>query len=105
VVLGAFSGGKDLPEFPQFYMPYAEHMAAAGLAARPIAELKKLNPGYIAEIDDSIHASGVAESDAGFLPLRAKYRDETVLVGKSDGKVLAVLPIKPWTPVKFVPAK
>jgi hypothetical protein len=105
VVLGAFSGGKDLPEFPQYYMPYDEHMAAAGLAARPIAELKKLNPGHIAEIDGSIHASGLAESNVGFLPLRAKYHDETVLVGKNDGKVLAVLPIKPWQPTTFVQPK
>jgi hypothetical protein len=104
VVMGAFSG-KDLPEFPQYYMPYDEHKAAAGLAARPIAELKKLNPGHIAAIDDAIRASGLAESETGFLPLRAKYHDETVLVGKSDGKVLAVLPIKPWQPTRFVQPK
>ncbi|MGA7749594.1 MAG: hypothetical protein WCA63_05550, partial [Gallionella sp.] len=68
----------------------------------PIAELRKLNPGHIADIDDSIHASGRAESDIGFLPLRAKYHDQAVLVGRIDGKVLAVLPIKPWSPATFV---
>jgi hypothetical protein len=104
VVLGAFSG-KDLPEFPQYYKPYDEHKTAAGLAARPIAELKKLNPVHIAAIDDAIHASGLTEPDTGFLPLRAKYHDETVLVGKNDGKVLAVLPIKPWQPTTFVAPK
>lgn len=97
--------GKDLPEFPQYYMPYDKHMSAAGLAARPVAELKKLNPGHIAEIEDTIRASGMAEPDVGFLPLRAKYHDETVLVGKNDGKVLAVLPIKPWQPTTFVQPK
>jgi hypothetical protein len=97
VVMGAFSG-KDLPQFPQYYMPYDERMAAAGRAAKSIAELKKLNPEHIAEIDNSVHGSGRIESDVGFLPLRAKYHDQAVLVGKSDGKVLAILQMQPWPP-------
>ncbi len=95
VIWGAFSG-KDLPQFPQYYKSYDKHMAAAGLAARPIAELKKLNPGHIADIDDSIHASGVAESEVGYLPLRAKFHDQAVLVEKNDGKVLAQVDVNPW---------
>lgn len=95
VVLSAFSG-KDLPQYPQFYLPYDEHGAVAGLVAKSVAELKKLNPARIAEIDNSVHASGRIESDVGFLPLRAKYQDQAVLVGKSDGKVLALLPMHPW---------
>lgn len=95
VVLSALSG-KDLPLFPQYYMPYAEHMAAAGLSAKPLAELKKLNPDRAAEIDEAIHTSGRNEADVGFLPLRAKYRNLAVLVGKSDGKVLTMLKMRPW---------
>ena len=95
VVMNA-SSGKDLPQFPQYYKPFAEHKAAAGKAAKPLAELKKINPDRIAEIDGAIHASGRSETDIGFLPLRAKYRSLVVLVGKSDGKVLAMLKMKPW---------
>lgn len=95
VVWGAFSG-KDLPQFPQYYMPYDEHMSAAGRAAMPMAELKKLNPGRSADIENLMRASGRAESDVGFLPLRAKFRDQAVLVGRSDGKILALLEVNPW---------
>lgn len=95
VAFSAFSG-KDLPQFPQYYMPYDEHMAVAGRAAKPVAELKKLNPGHSADIENSVLTSGRAESDVGFLPLRAKYHDQAVLVGRSDGKVLAVLRMRPW---------
>lgn len=94
VVWGAFSG-KDLPEYPQYYMPYDEHMAVAGRAAKPLAELKKLNPYHTADIENSIRASGRVESDIGFLPLRAKYHDQVVLVGRSDGKILALLEVNP----------
>jgi hypothetical protein len=95
VVMSAFSG-KDLPEFPQYYKPYAEHMAAAGQAARPLAELKSINPDRVADIDHAMRASGRSEADLGFVPLRAKYRSLALLVGKSDGRVLALLAMDPW---------
>ena len=95
VVISAMSG-KDLPQFPQYYVPYGEHGSVAVRAARPIAELRKLNPGRSTDIENLIRASGRAEPDVGFLPLRAKYHDQAVLVGKSDGKVLAQLDVNPW---------
>jgi len=95
VVFGAFSG-KDLPQFPQYYMPYEEHMSVAGRAAKPMAELKELNPVRSADIENLMHASGRAESDLGYLPLRAKYRDQAVLVEKNDGKILGLLEVDPW---------
>lgn len=102
VVLGAFSG-KDLPLFPQYYQPYGEHGAVAGRAARPVADLKKLNPDRIAEIDDAVRASGLGEAQVGFLPLRARYHDETVLVEKSTGRVLGLLQMRPWLPMTLLP--
>jgi hypothetical protein len=88
--------GKDLPQFPQYYMPYSEYGSVEGSATRPIAELKQLNPGLVAEIDRSEQSSGRKESDIGFVPLRAKYQDQAVLLGKSDGKVLGLLKVNPW---------
>lgn len=95
LVMSALSG-KDLPLFPQYYKPYAEHMAAAGRAAKPLAELKRLNPDRVGEIDDAIRTSERNEIDIGFLPLRAKHRHLAVLVGKSDGKVLTIAKLNPW---------
>ena len=95
VALSAFSG-KDLPQFPQYYLPYAEHMITAGQAAKPIADLKKYNPERTAEIDEAVRNSGRTEADLGFLPLRAKYQDQAVLVGKADGQVIKVLRLHPW---------
>lgn len=95
VVSSSFSG-KDLPQFPQYYQPYAEHMAAAGQAAKPLSELKQLNPARATEIDDAIRNSGKNEADLGYLPLRAKHQDLTVLVARSDGKIMAMLTMRPW---------
>ena len=95
VVLSAFNG-KDLAEFPQYYSPFSEHMASAGRAAKPVSELKKLHPDRIAEIDDAVRISSRAEDDVGYVPLRAKYQDLTVLIGRSDGQVLRMLRMNPW---------
>ncbi len=97
VVFSIFSG-KDFPQLPQYYMPYDEHSATAGRAAKSLAGLKALNPDRSSEIDNAVHASGRAESDVGFLPLRAKYQNQAVLVGKSDGRVLMILRMNPWPP-------
>ena len=99
-ILASELNGKWLQQWPQYYEPYTSHMAAAGMAAKPLAALRELNPGYAAEIDDAIRASGRSEADMGFLPLRAKYRNLVVLVGKSDGKVLALLRMNPLPPSK-----
>jgi len=95
LVLSAFSG-KDLPQFPQYYMPYDEHSSVAGRAAKPLSELEILNPGRSDEIENLIRASSRADTDVGYLPMRAKYHDQAILVGKSDGKILAHLDVNPW---------
>jgi len=97
LVFSAMSG-KDLPQFPQYYLPYDEYRGVAAVAAQPIAVLKKLNPGQTAAIDDAVRATGRAETEIGFVPLRAKLQDQAVLVGKSDGKVLSLLEMNPWQP-------
>ncbi|MDH4235396.1 MAG: hypothetical protein OEV15_09730, partial [Gallionella sp.] len=88
--------GKDLPQFPQYYKPYSEHRAATAKAAKPIAELKKLNPEHLYDIEEAVRSSGRAEADLGYAPLKAKHQDLAVLVGKSDGQVLKLLQLKPW---------
>jgi hypothetical protein len=95
LVINAMSG-KDLPQFPQYYMPYEEHGSVAARAAKPIAELRKLNPQHSANIDKLIHASGHDESDVAYLPLRAKFHDQAVLVEKGSGKILGQLNVSPW---------
>jgi len=87
--------GKDLPQFPQYYQPYAEHLSAVARAAKPIAILKKLNPDHITEINKTISATGQTEEKLGFLPLRARYEDIAVVIDKS-GNVLTTINIRPW---------
>ncbi len=95
VVMAAFSG-KDLPFFPAYYQPYAGHEPAVAAAAKPIADLRKLNPSRAAEIDSEIKNNGWIEAEIGFVPLRSKFEDMTVVVNKRDGKILKMLKMPPW---------
>lgn len=94
VVMSLLSG-KDLPQFPQYYQAYAKHMSTAGQAAKPISELKALNPDRLAEIENAVSATGQKEAELGYLPLRTKHKNIVVIVDKS-GKVLTTLQMHPW---------
>lgn len=95
VVMTAFSG-KDLPQYPQYYKPLTEHAQAVAAAAKPIQQLRNLNPGKTAEIDSAIHAARQSEQDLGFVPLRAKFEDLAVIVSRRDGKIQTILALQPW---------
>jgi hypothetical protein len=95
IVLSIFNG-KDLPSYPQYYSPYSEHKISVANAAKPIAELRKLNPNDTGKIDQAIKASGRNEVDLGYVPMRTKIRDLAVLVGKRDSEAIQLLLLKPW---------
>lgn len=95
VVRSAYSG-KDLSQLPQYYKPYAEHIAAVARLAKPLAALKELNPDRLAEIEDAGRASGGSEADLGFVPLRVKGQSLAVLVEKNTGKVQKIVNMRPW---------
>jgi hypothetical protein len=88
--------GKGLQCFPQHYRPYSEHMKMAGQAAKPLAELKKLNEDRSTDIDKAVQSSGRSEADLGFLPLSGVDTNLAVLLGKSDGKIIEILQLRPF---------
>jgi hypothetical protein len=87
--------GKGLHLYPQYFKPYAEFSHLAGQAAKPVSALKELNGDRITEINQLIESSGRAEAELGFLPLQAKEMSWTVILDKSNGKVLKVLQMNP----------
>lgn len=94
-LLNAALGGKDIQYHPQYYVDYREVAPEAAKKAAPMSRLRELNPGQVAEIDSLVARIG-PESRLGFLPMRAGKSDMTVVVEKSDGLVLALLPVRPW---------
>jgi hypothetical protein len=88
--------GIDLPQLPEYYLPYADEASAAAARARPVAELERKFPDARAAIAKLAQQTGVAADAMGQLPFRGRDRDLTVIVDRRSGAVLAMLPYDPW---------
>lgn len=96
ILFESLSRGRDLQHHPRLYTDYAGASRAALERALPIERLRTLNPQRTAEVDAAVAATGRAESELLYLPLRGPARDGTVLVGRADGRVLRVTSLAPW---------
>jgi hypothetical protein len=88
--------GMDVSSYPQFYVPYPELSADVLAKARPMADLRRLNPDRGSRIDAAVAASGRKESDLAFVPMRAGKRDLAVLVDAKTAAFIAPINVKPW---------
>ena len=96
IVMQAMNGGPDLANLPDLYSAYSESRAQAARKSRPIAELIKRQPGDAATIRAFLADAGKAEDAVGFLPMKARNKDMTVLVDKKTGDVVGIVPVYPW---------
>ena len=94
-IVYAMAEGKDLQHFPQHYVPYVEVAAEAGRRAQPLEALRRFNREQAGEIDAFVRRHGLAESDVGFLPLRAR-RGERAVVVRRNGDIIGTLNLAPW---------
>jgi hypothetical protein len=62
----------------------------------PVSTLRSLNPSSGTDIDAAVAATGLSESALRYFPMRGPATDGAVLVSQADGRVLKVLPLKPW---------
>lgn len=92
----AAASGVDLHFFPRYYVDYDQVRKDVSAFARPLAQLRKLNPGEHGAIDEHVRAIGKPEGEIAFLPIRAGKRDLTALVEASSGEVLKLVDLRPW---------
>ena len=89
-------GGRDLQHFPQWYEPLENQKETVKARALELKALRGLNPDDQAVLDATLKKAGLSDAQAGYLPLKGEESDATVLVDRKDGRVLDVLPLKPW---------
>lgn len=89
-------GGKDIQTYPQHYVPYDELRAEALAKAKPMGDLRALNPGRGDEIDAFARGLSRGDADLRFLPVRAGKRDLVALLDARDGRALKFVALRPW---------
>jgi len=96
IMMEAFESGRDMQHHPRFYADYESQVTDALTRSLPVAKLRSLNPSNGPEIDTAVAATGLPESALRYFPMRGPAADGAVLVSQADGRVLKVLPLKPW---------
>lgn len=101
ILFSSLNGGPDLPQMPQFYLPYQD--VAADVKAR-LLSIETLNKRIAKDkLTDGAQKISVALSKAnlkmaevGFVPVRGKSSDLTMMVRLADASIVELLPIDPW---------
>ena len=97
IVISATTGGADLANLPDLYVPYAQVRQDAA-KRRETARRAREAPaaGRRRRSGRSSPASGRAEDTIGFLPMKARNQDMAVVVDKKSGDIVGIVPVNPW---------
>jgi energy-coupling factor transporter transmembrane protein EcfT len=96
ILLGSLSGGDDLPQMPQYYVPYTEERDKIVGRIQPIDALRELNKAEGARIDAIAVRYASRSGGIGFLPVRGKVKDLTAIVARDTAEVLEIVELNPW---------
>jgi hypothetical protein len=93
-----FSGlaGKDIEQFPKYYVDYAHAIPELLKHAQTIAALKTSHPQTAAPLDAWLREHNRQEGDVVCVPLKARMAFFTALLDAKSGAILDVLPFDPW---------
>lgn len=86
--------GKDIQNFPRYFVPYEKVEEEVKQVAPPLAELYKHHPEARQLIADE-HLK-VPEAQLRWLPIRGTRSFWTVLLDANSGELLAYIPIDPF---------
>lgn len=96
ILFSAAVGGDDLPQLPQYYMPYVDQRQQVLERIRPLDALKPFNKEREDKVSALIGTYTSIMEGVGFLPLRGKVEDLTMIVRKDTAEVLEIVALKPW---------
>lgn len=93
-----FSGvvGKDIQNYPKYYIPYADAKTQVLAKAQPLTALLKDHPEREAVVRNAVEKSGLGQDALGYVPLMGREAVMTALVARTDAHIVGVLPIDPY---------
>ena len=96
LLFSSMSGGDDLPQIPEYYVPYGQQKDQLLTHLQPLDKLNQHNPDKKWQITALIEKYASLTNGAGYLPLHAKLKDMTVIINKDNADVLEVTNLQPW---------
>jgi len=96
MVLFRALAGADYGSLPQFHTAIESTRDDVLRSAKPIADLRRLNPSADAKITEWLSSHGHTDLSALFQGLKARHEDMAVMIDAKTGAVIGVAPFKPW---------
>ena len=91
ITLQALSGGKDLRNFPKYYVPYSDYIKQVLARGQTMAQLRKRDPQTAGIVDAWLAEEKVKESDVLYLPLKAGRGWVAALIDAKTGGLVKML--------------
>lgn len=95
-VMAGLLVGKDLQNFPRYYLPYDDVVGEVKKNAKPLNSILKKHPKAIDAIRAAAVEAGRPESLLLYVPLRARLRAMTAVLDARDFHVITIAPIDPY---------
>jgi hypothetical protein len=94
ILFSSIQGGDDLPQMVQYYLPYEKLRDEVVAKQQPLDKLRTTNPRGLAEVEAL--EKKYSGRPVGFVPMRGKVKDLTVVVDAKTAEVLEFVPLEPW---------
>jgi hypothetical protein len=95
-VIFAVTAGKDLQDFPKYYLPYEEVAGEARKSAKPLNALLKAHPQALDAVRAAAVEAGRPESLLLYVPLRARLSVMTAVLDARDLRLVTIIPVDPY---------
>ena len=95
ISMEVMAGGPDITAYPRYYIPYATASREAAASGKPLAALAQASPENAAAVAKFAASSGKTVEGMVFLPLHARGVPMSIILDKSTGDVVGVLPLEP----------
>jgi hypothetical protein len=96
LLFSSLSGGDDLQNLPQYYVPYEEMAGAIIRKAKNLDELMQRDELTRNLLTAYLSNNELQPAAVKFLPLRARMKDQIVLIDNASGNVLGIVDTDPW---------
>jgi len=96
ILMSAVNTGRDLPQMPEYYVPYEQQKPNAVSHAKPLAELRKRGPEAAARLRAVEERARAKSIELAYLPVKGRSQDLSALIDRRTGELFALVPIAPW---------
>lgn len=92
----SISSHIDLPQLPQYYVPFAQITDEVKKSLKSLDSLTKRKPELKPLIASALQDLNISENEVGFLPVLAKSHDSIALVQRNNAQIIKYLAIDSW---------